>query len=148
MDDELLYSDESHPTASAILESGALSIRRTKQTIFRTHVDFEFRADNVNADVQSRLKGMASFSKSVSARRKWIVTRIVPSELVSHLIESQDWKRMQMTSSHIRRDNADLNKLITGSGTTMNSFLTDFRDEKLYCISQVRWYLKILQGAF
>ena len=49
----------------------------------------EFRADNVNADGQSRLKGMASFCKSVSAR-KWIVTRSVLSELVSHLIESQD----------------------------------------------------------
>ena len=57
---------------------------------------------------------MASFSKSVSARRKWIVTRIVLSELVSHIIEKQDRKRMQMTSSPIKRDNADLNKLITG----------------------------------
>ena len=57
---------------------------------FKNACGFEFRADNVNADVPSRLKGMAPFSKSVSARRKWIVTRIVLSELVSHLIESQD----------------------------------------------------------
>ena len=42
-----------------------------------------------------------------------------------------------MTSSLIKRDNADLNKLIIGIGTTMDPFLTDFRDEKLYCISQV-----------
>ena len=45
---------------------------------------------------------------------------------------------MQMTSSPIKCDNADLNKLITGIRTAMDSFLTDFRDEKLYCISQVR----------
>ena len=38
------------------------------------------------------------FSKSVSARRKWIVTRSVLNEPVSHLIESQDWKITQMTS--------------------------------------------------
>ena len=76
---ELLYSNESHPTACAMMETGAMSIR-----------GFEFRADNVNADVPSRLKGMAPFSISVSARRKWLVTRIVLSELVSHLIESQD----------------------------------------------------------
>ena len=44
---------------------------------------------------------------------------------------------MQMISSPIKRDNADLNKLITGIGTTLDSVLTDFRDEKLYCISQV-----------
>ena len=45
---------------------------------------------------------------------------------------------MQMSPSPIKRDNVDMNKLITGIGTTMDSFLTDYRDEKLYCISQVR----------
>ena len=29
----------------------------------------------------------------------------------------------------IKRDNADLNKLITGIGTSVDSFLTDFREE-------------------
>ena len=42
-----------------------------------------------------------------------------------------------MTSSPMKRDNADQNKLITGIRTTMDSFLTDLRDEKLYCISHV-----------
>ena len=55
---------------------------------------------------------------------------------------------MQMTPSPIKRDNADLYKLITGTRTTMGPFLTDYRDEKLNCISQVRRYLRILQGAF
>ena len=50
----------------------------------------EFRADNTIADVPSRLKGMASCSKLVSAGRKWTVTRSVLCELVNHLIESQD----------------------------------------------------------
>ena len=49
-----------------------MSIRRTNKP-FLDACGFEFRAD-VNADVPSRLKGMASFSKSVSARRKWMVT--------------------------------------------------------------------------
>ena len=61
-----------------------------ERTIFKDPCGLEFRADNVNADVPSRLKGVASFSKSVSARRKWIITRSVLSEHVSHLIESQD----------------------------------------------------------
>ena len=91
----------------------------------------EFRAENVNVYVPSRLKGMASFSKLVSARRKWVVTRSVLSELVSHLIESQEVKRMQTTASPSMRDNVDLNNLITGVRTTMYHFLTDFRDEKL-----------------
>ena len=45
---------------------------------------------------------------------------------------------MQMTPSPIKRDNVDLNKLITRIGTTMDPFLTDIRDKKLYCILQVR----------
>ena len=45
---------------------------------------------------------------------------------------------MQMAPSSIKRDNVDLNELITGIGTTMNPFLTDLQDEKLYCISQIR----------
>ena len=53
-------------------------------------MDWNLEQIMCNGDVPSRLKGMASFSKSVSARRKWIVTRSVLSELVSHLIESQD----------------------------------------------------------
>ena len=89
---ELLYSNEAHPAACAMLETGAMSIRRTNKPFFRAHVEKKLRADNVNADVPPRLKGMASFSKSASARRKWIVTKSVLSELVSHLhvIESQD----------------------------------------------------------
>ena len=45
---------------------------------------------------------------------------------------------MQMTPIPVKRDNEDLNKLLTGIGATMDPFLTDFRDEKVYCISQVR----------
>ena len=45
---------------------------------------------------------------------------------------------MQMTPSPIERDNADLNKVITGTRTAMDPFLTDFRNEKLHSISQVR----------
>ena len=40
-----------------------------------------------------------------------------------------------LTPSRIKHDNADLNKLITGIGATMDPFLADFRDDKLYCIS-------------
>ena len=44
----------------------------------------------------------------------------------------------ELTPNPTKYDNIDLNKLITGIKTTMDPFLTDFRDEKLYCISHVR----------
>ena len=37
---ELLYSDEAHPTACAMLETGTMSIRRTNKPFFRTPVDW------------------------------------------------------------------------------------------------------------
>ena len=43
-----------------------------------------------------------------------------------------------LTPSPSKRDNIDLRKLITGIWTAFGPFLTDFQDEKLYCISQVR----------
>ena len=36
---ELLYSDEAHPTACAMLDTGAMIIRRTNKPFFRTPVD-------------------------------------------------------------------------------------------------------------
>ena len=39
---------------------------------------------------------------------------------------------MQMTPSPTKHDNADLNKLITGIGTTLDPFLTDFQDEMTF----------------
>ena len=94
----------------------------------------------VNADAASRLTGIASFSKSVSARRRWMVTRDVRSELVRHLMEKSGQKPkadvvQELKPSWIKRDNADLNKLITGIGATMDPFLADIPGEKLYCIS-------------
>ena len=37
---ELLCSDESHPSACAMLETGAISIRRTNKPFFKTPVDW------------------------------------------------------------------------------------------------------------
>ena len=135
---DLLNIDETHPGARAMLEAGALSVRRTNKTFSRSPVDLTLE-QTVNADVASRLTGITSFSKPVSARRRWMVTRSVRSELVSHLMDKSGQKPkadvvQELKPSRIQRDNADLNKLITGIGATMDPFLVDFREEKLYCI--------------
>ena len=67
---DLLNIDETHPSARAILEAGALSIRRTNKPFSRSPVDLTLE-QTVNADAASRLTGIAAFSKSVSARKKW-----------------------------------------------------------------------------
>ena len=136
---DLLNIDETHPSARAILEAGALSIRRTNKPFSRSPVDLTLE-QTVNADAASRLTGIAAFSKSVSARKKWMVIRSVRSEIVSHLMEKSGQKPktdvvQELSPNRIKRDNVDLNKLVTGIGATMNPFLADFRNDKLYCIS-------------
>ena len=54
----------------------------------------------------------------------------------------------ELISKPGKRDDIDLNKLITAIETTMEPFLINFQDEKLYCISQVSLDLRILQEAF
>ena len=66
--------------------------------------------------------------------------RSVRSEIVSHLMEKSGQKPktdvvQELSPNRIKRDNVDLNKLVTGIGATMNPFLADFRNDKLYCIS-------------
>ena len=63
------------------------------------------------------------------------MTRSVLSELVSHLMKV---RTKRDNTKPTKRDTADLNKLVTRIRTTMDTFLTDFPDEKLYCISQVK----------
>ena len=45
---------------------------------------------------------------------------------------------MQMTPSPFKRDNEELYRLFIGIRTTIDPYLTDFGDEKFYCILQVR----------
>ena len=64
---DLLYIHEAHLSACAMLERGAIYDEHPKNEKNRFH----------------------PFSKLVSARRRWILTRSTLSELISHLIEIQ-----------------------------------------------------------
>ena len=75
-----------HPGARAMLEAGALTIRGITKPFSSK---FE---QTVNIDAASRLTMIASFSQSVSARPRWMVTRSVQSELVGHLINKSGLK--------------------------------------------------------
>ena len=112
---DLLNIDETHPGARAMLEAGALTVRRTTRSFSRSPVDLTLE-QTVNADA-ARLTGIASFSQSVSARRRWMVTRSVRSELVGHLMNKSGLKpkpdvAQDLKPSRIQRDNADLRLLL------------------------------------
>ena len=79
------------------------------------------------------------------------MTRSVSNELVGHLVEKSGQKPnanvvQELTPSRIKRGNVDMNKLITGIGATIDTFLLDFRDKKLYCISTVEAISDDIEG--
>ena len=72
----LINSEDTHPGIRAMLEAGALSIRRTDKHFSRTAVDMTLE-QTVNADAASRLTGISSFMQSNNARKRWMVTKEV-----------------------------------------------------------------------
>ena len=91
MDDEISSraSLQRRGTPSCVCNVGDMGyVNSTNEhTTFRTPVDWNLE------QIMSMLMPIQTKGDdihSVSARRKWIVTRSVQSELVSYLIESQD----------------------------------------------------------
>ena len=134
----LLNVDQTHPGVKQILAGGALSIRRTNKTFPRTAVDLTFE-QTINADAASRLTGIAAFSYSDPARRRWMLTRGARSGIVGGLFEKAGLKTAEYVSKSLRphiikKDNEDLKKIMDGISNTMNPF-TQEPDENLYCIA-------------
>ena len=69
-----------------MLENECLSIRRTAKTFSRTPID-QTLEQTINADTASRKTGIAAFSTSAGAKRRWMVTSSVCSELIGELME-------------------------------------------------------------
>ena len=72
----------------------------------------------VNADAASRLTGIASFINNYFARLRWIITKSIRASFVTKLLEmtglaKQEDATAELKPSIIKRDNEDLNKIIT-----------------------------------
>ena len=134
----LMNIDQTHPGLKDTLQNGALSIRRTNKTFARTPVDMALE-QTINADAASRLTGIAAFSSSDSARRRWMVTRSVRSAIVGHLLSKAGLHTTEditktLKPHRIAKDNEDLQKVTDGIQNTMNPF-TDASDDNLYCLT-------------
>ena len=122
----LLNVDQTHPGVKQILAGGALSIRRTNKTFSRTAVDLTLE-QTINADAASRLTGIAAFSYSDPARRRWMLTRGARSGIVGGLFEKAGLKTAEDVSKSLRphrikKDHEDLKKIMDGISNTMNPF--------------------------
>lgn len=135
----LLNMDVSHPGVREILEKGTFSIRRTHKCFSRTPVDQAFE-QTINADVASRLTGIAAFSQSSYARRRWMITRAARSRIVRNLfskavLSNSEDSTKELSHHRIKRDSDDLQTLVNGIVSMMNPFGDSVKDEIVYCLN-------------
>jgi len=96
----------------------------------------------VNADPASRQRGISAFTNSEDARRRWMVTRAMQSQVVGNVLDLADLTckddvARTLRRSRIERDNADIKKVVQTIEETMNPFEID-AEEKLYCLAAER----------
>ena len=79
-------------------------------------------------DIYLRLTGIAAFSYSDPARRRWMLTRGARSGIVGGLFEKAGLKTAEDVSKSLRphrikKDHEDLKKIMDGISNTMNPLL-------------------------
>ena len=131
--------ENSHPGISEYFDSGALSVRRTEKNYSRTAHDITLE-QTVNRDAASRHTGIAAFTNSVSARKRWCITRAERSKVITLLcqkagIEVRDSVAQELKSTQIKHDNEDRSKLINTIREMRNPFDPELRDDSLYCLT-------------
>ncbi len=134
----LLNIDKTHPGLRYILEHGAMSVKRTLKPFSRAAVDLALE-QTVNADAASRHTGIAAFTQSEGARRRWMITRSARSAVVGELLAQAGLKSLDDVSKETKkyrmtRDQKDLAQLLEGITSTMNPFSMN-PDPNLYCIT-------------
>ena len=127
-----------HPGMKEVLEKGALSIRRTNKPFSGTPVDMTLE-QTINADAASRQTGIAAFTTSDSARRRWMVTRSARSAIVGSLLlqaglKSQEDVSKDLKPYRIQKDNDDLKKIQECIKSRMDPFDIE-PDTNLYCLT-------------
>lgn len=117
---------ELDPTARAILDGGALSVRRTKKSYARCAVDLALE-QTVNRDAASPMKGITFFRNSESAFRRWSVSLAQRGMAMSELrqmagLQMGEEPMMQLRRWRIKRDNEDMDGLAKTVDNTCNPF--------------------------
>ena len=140
-----------HPGMKEVLEKGALSIRRTNKPFSGTPVDMTLE-QTVNADAASRQTGIAAFTTSDSARRRWMVTRSARSAIVGSLLlqaglKSQEDVSKDLKPYRIQKDNDDLKKIQECIKSRMDPFDIE-PDTNLYCLLPGRMFLTTSETTF
>ena len=136
--DNLLNLKETHPSIYAEFKKGWFSLQRTPKSFSAQPIDLSLE-QTINADAASQRTGIGALTNSISARQRWTDSHFVRTEIISHLLEdlaltqkedvSQDLKVNQ-----VKRNNKDLDAIITSIKETMNPFSGTIERDILYNI--------------
>ena len=137
---KLLNIEETHPGLKDQLSKGSVSVQLSSNSFARQPVDMAVEC-TVNADAASRLTGISSFTQSLSATRRWTITRAARGVIVQALLEkasmsNKDSPSHELRNFRIKRDNQDLANISEKIDETINPFSDDLREDvNLYVLS-------------
>lgn len=126
---DLMNMDDSHPGLRQILDKGGFSVRRSSNEFSRIPVDLTLE-QTVNADAASRMTGYTSSTNNYSSRVRWSVTKSSRAALANEALSMVDMGNTRDTQtdlhpSRIKRDNSDLQKVISQIESCVNPFTLD-----------------------
>ena len=135
---KLLNIKDTHPDVEREFRSGGFGVCRSGKDFCRNPIDLTLE-QTINADAASEKSGISHFTNSVSARQRWAQSHSVTLTILSSLLEDlglsakEDVSR-ELKPCRIRRNAADLKKIISLLKDTMNPFNPDLDKECLFNI--------------
>ena len=101
-----------NPGARDLQARGEFSIRRTSIKFSRCQVDLTLE-QTINRDAASRHTGIAAFTDSIKASKRWTITRSTLGAIVGKLLEMAGFSNLEEASQESKsyrmiRDNRDV----------------------------------------
>ena len=136
--DNLMRLNTTHPEVHAEFKKGCFSLRRTKKPFSVGPIDLALE-QTINADAASQRTGIASITKSISARQRWAESHSVRTSIISTLFDQlgmskQDDSSRDLKPNQMRKNASDMSMITSNIEQTMNPFSDEICPDYLYNI--------------
>ena len=124
--DNLFRIEETHTTLATEFQKGRLGVKRTSTNFCRMPIDLTLEL-TINDDAASQRTGIAAFTNSISARKRWGQNHFLRMSVMSHLLDTLDLNKKEDVTADIKpckmRKNADaLKKLCNQMEESTNPY--------------------------
>ena len=123
---DLANLETSQPDLQNILTEGGFGVNRTGKSFASVPLDMALK-QTINANAESRLKGIMVFADISTAENRWIVTASMKSNILHAVLDCADMsiscdESKELRASRIRAEQNHLSKLNKVIKVTLNPF--------------------------